>query len=184
MQFTTRQFLLLPLVYLLITWLVGGFFAFRRGSFPWQHEIVRVRFAQERIESTLRFCAHQNFSPDDKAINDWLCKRLPSDHPAASILLDPPPLDSWGNPYQIQPRKTNNEKLRVYSTGEDGFSKTHGHDPDDIRSGDEHAVTWYSRRQFAREMAFCMIIAAMITPLCFWFVSLKAKPVLTSPNST
>ena len=174
MRFTIRQLMLLPLIFLLNTWLVG-FFAFPAlRSFPWQHETNSVTHAQDWIESAVRYCNHADIVVTDQALNDWMRRRLSPDHPAAEILMDPPRTDAWGNPYRIQPRETHDEKPRVYSTGEDGLSNSNGNDPDDIRSWDEKRWLWYSGRQFTREMSFCMIVSAFVTSAGFWLLTRKS----------
>jgi hypothetical protein len=175
MRFTVRQLMLLPAVFLLNTWLVG-FFAFPAiRTYPWQQETNSVRHAQQLIEDSVRYCKHANITVTDDTINDWIHNRLSSVDPAARILMHPPRPDAWGNPYRIQSRKTFDEKARVYSTGEDGASKTDGNDPDDVRSWDEERWRWYSRRQFTRETAFCMMVSAFITVTGFCLLTLKPK---------
>jgi len=175
MRFTIRQLMLLPLVFLLNTWLVG-FVAFPALlTFPWQRETNSVRHAQQWIEDAVRFCKHANITVTDDTINDWIRNRLSPNAPAAEFLMDPPQPDAWGNPYRIQSRETYDENPRVYSTGEDGVSNSDGNDPDDIRSWDEERWRWYSRRQFTRDILFCMIVSALITATGFWLFSFKPK---------
>lgn len=183
MRFTIRQLMILPLVFIVNTWLVG-FFAFPAlRSFPWQHETNSVTHAQEWIESALEYCKHANIEVTDQTIDDWICHRLSPTHPAADILMDPPRPDAWGNPYRIQSRVTPDEKLRVYSTGEDGRSNSDGKDLDDIRSWDENRWHWYSRRQFTREMSFCMMASALITAAGFWLYTCNPKSTPNEPQS-
>ncbi len=144
-------------------------------TFPWQMETNGVRHAQQWIEDSVRNCKHANVSVSGKTINDWICNRLPADHPAAEILLDPPRLDAWGNPHQVQSRETLDEIPRVYSTGEDGLANSNGNAPDDIRSWDEKRWRWYSRRQFTREISFCMIVSALIAAVGFWLFAHQPK---------
>ena len=175
MRFTIRQLMLLPLVFLVVTFLVGSFTLPALRSFPWQHETNSITHAQDWIESGVRYCKHSGIIVTDQTINDWISHRLSSDDPAADILMDPPRSDAWGNPYRIQTRESLDEKPRVYSTGEDGLSKSGGNDPDDIRSWDEERWRWYSRRQFTREISFCMIVSAFITAAGFALLTLKQK---------
>lgn len=181
MRFTIRQLMLLPLAFLLSTWLIGLFAFPPLATFSWQRETNSVRHVQERIEDSVRHCELANITVADATISDWIRNRLSPDDPAAEILMDPPRLDAWGNPYRIQSRTNLDEKLRVYSTGEDGLSNSDGNDPDDIRSWDEERCRWYSRRQFAREISFSMFVSALITLAGFWL--LTCNPKSTSNDS-
>lgn len=137
MRFTIRRLMLLPIAFLLVTWLVG-FFAFPAlRSFAWQHETNSITHAQEWIESAVRYCEHADIMVTDQTLKDWTVQRLSPEHPAAESLMDPPRPDAGGNPYRIQRRQTLEEKPRVYSTGEDGLSRSEGNDPDDMRRWDE-----------------------------------------------
>jgi hypothetical protein len=89
--------------------------------------------------------------------------------------MDPPQPDAWGNPYRIQSRTSVDEEPLVYSTGEDGRSNSDGNDPDDIRSWDDKRWVWYSRRQFTREISFCMIVSALISAAGFWLLIYKPR---------
>ena len=183
MRFTIRQLMLLPLVFIVNTWIIG-FFAFPAlRTFPWQLETNGVRHAQQWIEDSVRYCKHADISVSDETINDWICNRLPPNHPAAKSLMDPPRLDAWGNPYRIQSRESFDEKPRVYSTGEDGLSNSDGNDPDDISSWDEERWRWYSRRQFTREISFCMIVSALVTAAGFWLFTYQPKSRPSEPQS-
>ena len=173
--------MLLPVVFILNTSLVWVFALGGLRSFSWAHETNSVTHAQEWVESALRYSRYSNVEITDAEISDWLCHRLPGNHPAAEMLMDPPRPDAWGNPYRMQPRKTHDEKPRIYSTGEDGTSGTNGNDPDDIRSWDEKRWSWYSHRQFTRDMTYCMIISALITAAGFWLLTFKPK---TTANGT
>ena len=170
MKFTTRQLLLFPVVLIINAGLVGAFTFPALRSFNWQHEVNSVRNAQDWIESAVRHCSLANEIVTDQTVNDWASQQLAPNHPAADRLMDPPRPDAWGNPYRIQPRKTFDEKPRVYSSGEDGLSNSNGNDSDDIRSWDEKRGAWYRRRQFTRESSYCIIVSLLITTAGFWLV--------------
>jgi hypothetical protein len=181
MKFTTRQFLLLPIVFIVNAWLVSQFAFPALRTYSWQRESNSVLHAQEWIESAVRYCNQANIAVTDQTIDDWICHRLPPDHPAAQILMDPPRQDSWGNPYRTQARKSLDDKPRVYSTGEDGHSNSDGNDPDDIRSWDDKRWRWYAQRQSTNETAFYMIASAAMTIVGFWLVT--ARPSQATPGS-
>ena len=175
MRFTIHQLMLLPVVFILNTFLVWVFAVGGLRSFRWSHETNSVTHAQEWVESAVRFSGYANIEVTDVELNDWICHRLSVDHPAAGVLMDPPRPDAWGNPYRFQPRKSLNERPRVYSAGEDGLSNTNGNDPDDIRSWDETRCRWYAQRQFTRDMSYCMMVSALITLVGFWLFTFNPK---------
>ena len=173
MRFTIRQLMLLQFVFLLNTLLVGLFAFPALRSFRWQQETNSVRHAQQWVEDSVRYCKYADITVSDETLNQWIRNRLSPDHPAADVLMDPPRPDAWGNLYRIQPRSSIDEKPMVYSTGEDGLSNSDGNEPDDIASWDDERWQWYSRRQFTREISFCMIVSALITSVGFWLYTQK-----------
>lgn len=175
MRFTLRQIMLLPLVLLLTTYVVCHLAFPPLLTLPWQRESNSVSHAQNLVEDSVTFCHNANISVSDETINLWLQNRLPPSDRTARFLLGPPRRDAWGKPYRIQTRKTSGEAVRVYSTGEDGVSRTDGNDPDDIRSWEEQRGRWYSRRQFIRGGSFYMIMSALLSGIGIYLFARKAK---------
>jgi hypothetical protein len=171
MRFSIRHLLLLAPLFLLNTFLISVFALPPLRTYRYQHEVNGVQYAQERIETALRHFAYDDTTVSDKTLNHWLAHCLPSTDPASAILMDPPRLDSWGNPYRIQARKSEKSPARLYSTGRDGNSQTDGNDLDDIRSWDENRASWYRDWQYRREIGGCMILSVIITPIAFWFLA-------------
>jgi len=175
--------MLLPFAFLVFTWIVGVFAFPALRTFRWHHEINGITHAQDWIESGVRYCRLAEIAITGQTINDWISHRLSPDDPSADILMDPPRLDAWGNPYRTQTRDSLDDKPMVYSTGEDGLSKSGGNDPDDIRSWDELRCKWYSQRQFTREISFCMIVSAFITAVGFALLTIRPKPAVNQTQS-
>ena len=167
MRFSLRHLFLLAPLFLLNTFLLSVFALQPLRTYRYQHEVNGVQYAQERVETALRYCAYNDTTVSEKTLNQWLAHRLPSTDPASAILMDPPRLDSWGNPYRI----SEESMARIYSTGRDGNSQTDGNDLDDIRSWDENRASWYRDWQYRREIGGCMVLSAIITPVAFWFLT-------------
>ncbi len=185
MKFSIQHLLLLGPLFILNTILISVIALSPLRTYRYQHEVNGVQSAQDWIEISLRHCSYQNMTVADETINEWLAHRLPSIDPAYAILMDPPRLDSWGNPFRIQLRKSTDADVRLYSTGRDGYSQTDGNDSDDIRSWDENCGSWYRSWQNRRETWYCMLLSAIVTPITFWFFTfLMGVGKLRTPPKT
>jgi hypothetical protein len=89
---------------------------------------------------------------DQPVVEQWLANTLPADDPAWRLLVERQDLDPWGNPYRcvqdLRHQDGTHITIGVYSTGRDGVSQTHGNDPDDLNSWDEHTGA-YDRAEIA-----------------------------------
>jgi len=164
MKFSVQKLLGLPVLFLAITFL--KMWNRPLASTPYGRELNSIPSVQRRLELSIDFCGYSDFAVDFATVDKWISHELPSDHPASSIMLDPPPLDSWGHPYRIRSLESNLWESCVYSTGEDGISKTGGNDPDDIRSWDDIPLSWYYKRAYQRELKASMLFSAIVTPIC------------------
>ena len=159
--------MLLGPLFLLNSFLISVFALSPLRTYSWMLEMNRVTFAQERVETSLRYCSYENHIVSDETLNAWLAHRLPPNDHSICMLGDPPRMDSWGNPYRIKAREISNSEAMVYSTGRDGHSESDGNDPDDIRSWDENRAKWYQASMYRRELGGCMVLSAIVTPLLF-----------------
>lgn len=171
MRFSIRHLLLLAPLFVLNTFLIAEFALRPLRKYRYHHEVNGVQYAQDWVDTGLRLCTYNDMTVSDETLNKWLAHRLPSTDPASSILMDPPRLDSWGNPYQTQARKSVKSIAMLYSTGRDGLTQTDGNDLDDIRSWDENPASWYRDWQYCREIGGCMILSVIVTPFAFWFAT-------------
>lgn len=159
--------MLLGPLFLLNSFLISVFSLPPLRTYTWMHEMNSVTWAQEQVETSLRYCSYENHIVSDQTLNAWLAHRLPPNNRSVHVLGHPPRMDSWGNPYRIQAREISNSEAKVYSTGKDGYSKSDGNDPDDIRGWDENRSKWYQASMRRRELGGCMILSAIVTPLLF-----------------
>ena len=181
MRFSIQHLLLLGPLFLLNTFLISIFMLSPLRHYRWMHETNRVTWAQERVETSLRYCSYGSLTVTDETINAWLAHSLPLTDPATHVLMDPPRMDSWNNPYRMQARHGPGSEVRVYSTGRDGSSESDGNDPDDIRSWDEKKAEWYQRSMYRRETGSCMILSAIVTPFVFWGLTLLFPVRISNP---
>ncbi|MEM7313836.1 MAG: hypothetical protein AAF497_11860 [Planctomycetota bacterium] len=179
MKFTTRQLLLLPVVFLLNSWLVGHFAFSPLRHYRWQIEPVQLSGVQTLVEVAIQHCHESDVIANDETFQDYFDNRMPPDHPAANMLMCLPRTDVWGNPYRVAARDNPDHPPRIYSTGMDGQSNSNGYDPDDIRNWDQDGLPWYSNRERRRETSFCMLTSAAITGIGFW---LMTRTIPTEPR--
>lgn len=114
---------------------------FSRGHYIFDDELGKVQGAHESI-STYR----------KMGSSIWLNQIPDGDMPIGSIpvsiqkKLRLNELDTWGHPYRLV-KNSDGEQMTigVYSTGEDGVSRTNGDDPDDLISWDPDTEDYYLR---------------------------------------
>ena len=182
MRFWTRNLFLFAVIFIPTTYLISAFALPPLRTYRYQHEVNRIRHVHDWVETSLRHCSYHQLTVTDETLTQWLAHDLPANHPASEFLDDPPRMDAWGNPYRVQPRGSLMTAVRVYSTGHDGESLADGNDPDDIRSWDPNRGAWYSKWQYRKELAFCMILAGIATAFIFWGLNSAGSRRQTTPG--
>ena len=79
--------------------------------------------------------------------------------------------DVWGRPYRVVRNLTLDDgmkvELGVYSTGEDGISRSNGNAPDDINTWSESWRDYYLARTKARERSALAIYGLFLLPFVY-----------------
>ena len=126
----------------------------------WVRDANHLREAEARAQAASQ--GKGGLPSDDLPLGDLM--PAASSDPASSD-SDHDHRDSWGNPYRCTMAKEGETtRLGVYSTGEDGISRSHGNDPDDLNS-------WsYNGRAHYREQDRLRDLRSRVSAFALWFL--------------
>lgn len=154
---------------LILGYLWGGAPVVQHG---WVRESENLRMAESKARAAAERLGHP--PTEDEPLAEWV-RAAGSD--SASSTPTNESRDIWGNPYRCaQLTEGETSRLGVYSTGEDGLSRSHGSDPDDLNSWSYNGRSYYRKQDRTRELhrmaanlalssLYCVLLSVLATEL-------------------
>lgn len=131
------------------------------GATAWLREAGNVRHA----ERTAKLFAADlgRLPPDDQPLSELIHTAYEDFDSSAS---DHDYQDMWGNPYRcVRITEGGSTRLGVYSSGEDGISRSLGNDPDDLNSWNENGRSHYEKKDRAAALRACGMMSLYLAGL-------------------